>query len=88
VGSFVAATGQKPWPSVGSFVAAYGQFFMAADRPVHPLLEFGQIRRIVDHVGVYLCCEHEEGLGERCRRTVGDDVADCAGCPQVERRIC
>ncbi len=31
VGSFVATTGQKPWPSVGSFVAAYGQFFMAAD---------------------------------------------------------
>jgi hypothetical protein len=31
VGSFVAISGQKPWPSVGSFVAAYGQFFMAAD---------------------------------------------------------
>jgi len=32
VGSFVATSGQKPWPSAGSFVAAYGQFFMAADR--------------------------------------------------------
>ena len=31
VGSFVATTGQKPWPSVGSFVAAYGSLFMAAD---------------------------------------------------------
>jgi hypothetical protein len=31
VGSFVATSGQKPWPSAGSFVAAYGQFFMAAD---------------------------------------------------------
>jgi len=27
----VATSGQKPWPSAGSFVAAYGQFFMAAD---------------------------------------------------------
>ena len=31
MGSFVATSGQKPWPSAGSFVAAYGQFFMAAD---------------------------------------------------------
>jgi len=31
VGSFVATSGQKPWPSTGSFVAAYGHFFMAAD---------------------------------------------------------
>src|SRR6476659_3972485 len=31
LGSFVATSGQKPWPSAGSFVAAYGQFFMAAD---------------------------------------------------------
>jgi len=30
-GSFMAISGQKPWPSTGSFVAAYGQFFMAAD---------------------------------------------------------
>ena len=38
VGSFVATSGQKPWPSAGCFVAAYGQFFMAADRwyPVRP----------------------------------------------------
>src|SRR6478735_9010577 len=28
----MAISGQKPWPSVGSFVAAYGQFFMAADK--------------------------------------------------------
>ena len=34
VGSFVATSGQKPWPSVGSFGAAYGQFFMAADKSV------------------------------------------------------
>ena len=27
----MATSGQKPWPSAGSFVAAYGQFFMAAD---------------------------------------------------------
>jgi hypothetical protein len=31
VGSFVAISGQKPWPSTGCFVTAYGQFFMAAD---------------------------------------------------------
>jgi len=31
VGSFVAISGQKPWPSAGCFVAAYGQFFTAAD---------------------------------------------------------
>jgi hypothetical protein len=30
LGSFVATSGQKPWPSAGSFVAAYGQFFMTA----------------------------------------------------------
>jgi hypothetical protein len=35
VGSFVATSGQKPWPSAGCFVAAYGQFFMAADNR-HP----------------------------------------------------
>ena len=28
VGGFVATSGQKPWPSAGSLVAAYGQFFM------------------------------------------------------------
>ena len=27
----MAISGQKPWPSVGSFVAAYGHFSMAAD---------------------------------------------------------
>jgi hypothetical protein len=32
VGSFMAISGQKPWPSTGCFVTAYGQFFMAADR--------------------------------------------------------
>ena len=31
VGGFVTTSGQKPWPSAGCFVAAYGQFFMAAD---------------------------------------------------------
>jgi hypothetical protein len=31
LGSFVAISGQKPWPSAGCFVAAYRQFFMAAD---------------------------------------------------------
>jgi hypothetical protein len=35
LGSFVAISGQKPWPSAGCFVAAYGQFFMAADTPHH-----------------------------------------------------
>ena len=29
LGDFVATTGQKPWPPVGTFVAAHGQFFMA-----------------------------------------------------------
>jgi len=32
VGSFMAISGQKPWPSTGCFVTAYGQFFMAADK--------------------------------------------------------
>ena len=27
----MATCGQFSWPSVGSFVAAYGQFFMAAN---------------------------------------------------------
>jgi len=30
--NFVAATGQEPWPSPVSFVAASGQFSMAANR--------------------------------------------------------
>jgi len=30
----MATSGQFYWPSVGNFVAAYGQFFMAADSPV------------------------------------------------------
>jgi hypothetical protein len=29
LGNIVATTGQKPWPPVGTFVAAYGQLFMA-----------------------------------------------------------
>ncbi|VXB95501.1 hypothetical protein ARTHRO8AJ_40134 [Arthrobacter sp. 8AJ] len=29
----MATSGQFYWPSVGNFVAAYGQFFMAAYRP-------------------------------------------------------
>ena len=29
LGNFVATTGQKPWPPVGTFVAAHGQFSMA-----------------------------------------------------------
>jgi hypothetical protein len=32
VGGFVATIGQKPWPSAGCCVAAYGQLFMAADK--------------------------------------------------------
>jgi len=31
LGNFVATTGQKPWPPVGTFVAAHGQLLMAAD---------------------------------------------------------
>jgi hypothetical protein len=32
----MATAGQFYWPSVGIFVAAYGQFFMAANiRPLH-----------------------------------------------------
>ncbi|BCW47964.1 hypothetical protein StoSoilB13_03060 [Arthrobacter sp. StoSoilB13] len=29
----MATDGQFYWPSVGTFVAAYGQFFMAANNP-------------------------------------------------------
>ena len=29
----MATIGQFYWPSVGTFVAAYGQFFMAANKP-------------------------------------------------------
>jgi len=37
VGSFVATSRQKPWPSAGSFVAGYRQFFMASDKRIgHP----------------------------------------------------
>jgi len=32
LGNFVATTGQKPWPPVGTFVAAHGQFFTAVVR--------------------------------------------------------
>ena len=32
LGSFVATSWQKLWPSAGCFVAAYGHFFMAADK--------------------------------------------------------
>jgi hypothetical protein len=32
MGNFVAISGQNSWPSTGSFVAAYGQFFMAANK--------------------------------------------------------
>jgi hypothetical protein len=29
----MATNGHKPWPSVGTFVTAHGQFFMAAVIP-------------------------------------------------------
>ena len=31
----MATIGQFYWPSVGTFVAAYGQFFMAANSDLH-----------------------------------------------------
>ena len=33
----MATGGQFYWPSVGNYVAAYGQFFMAANTPPQPL---------------------------------------------------
>ncbi|NYG16069.1 hypothetical protein BJ956_000588 [Arthrobacter psychrochitiniphilus] len=32
----MATNGHFCWPSVGSYVAAYGQFFMAANKAVQP----------------------------------------------------
>jgi hypothetical protein len=32
----MATDGQFYWPSVGTFVAAYGQFFMAANSLIQP----------------------------------------------------
>lgn len=32
----MATTGQNPWPSAGTFVAAYGQLFMAVVNRVLP----------------------------------------------------
>jgi hypothetical protein len=29
LGNFMATNGHKPWPSLGTFVTAHGQFFMA-----------------------------------------------------------
>lgn len=37
----MATNGQFSWPSVGSFVAAFGQFFMAANKPVPPVTPVG-----------------------------------------------
>jgi hypothetical protein len=65
LGSFVATSGQKPWPSTGCFVAAYGQFFMAADRPMLRkfLMQYPVDHRKRWYVNALMC----EGSG----RTVG-----------------
>lgn len=38
----MATVGQFYWPSVGTFVAAYGQFFMAANIFDHVIFDKGR----------------------------------------------
>lgn len=59
----MATTGQFYWPSVGSSVAAYGQFFMAAYRLM-------SLEQLSWRVGVHACPEVTEMLHERYLKPV------------------